>query len=214
MRDLSFNVEGVEAEKFAAAPILNFSVAVAEGEGRPIGAVALKCQIRMEPTRRSYEPSEKERLADLFGEASRWGQTMRSMLWTHAAVMVPPFAASTRVVLPVACTYDFNVAATKYFYGLEAGEIPLCFLFSGSVFYEGDEGGLQVGQISWEKEAKFRLPVETWRQMMEMYYPNTAWLALRKDAFERLYDFKIRHGLPTWEAAIEKLLGQKERVSP
>ena len=29
------------------------------------------------------------------------------------------------------------------------------------------------------------------------HYPNTAYLGSRRDFFERLYDFKVRHGLAT-----------------
>jgi hypothetical protein len=65
---------------------------------------------------------------------------------------------------------------------------------------------LQVAQIPWEKEARFRLPVGVWKGMMERYYPNTAWLCLRQDVFDRLYRYKSRHGLPTWEQALENLM--------
>jgi hypothetical protein len=209
MPDLTFIVNKAEPVPFAASPLLNFTLAITDADSQPIHAVALRCQIRIEPARRAYQESEKERLRDLFGEPSRWGQTMRTMLWSHAGIVVPPFDGATSVELPVACTYDFNIAATKYFYGLEEGEVPLCFLFSGTIFYAAEDGHLQVCQIPWEREASFRLPISTWRKMMDLYYPNTAWLALRKDAFDGLYDFKIRHSLPTWEAAIEKLLARE-----
>jgi hypothetical protein len=110
----------------------------------------------------------------------------------------------------VPCTFDFNIAATKFFHGVESGDIPLCFLFSGTVFYDRGDGAAQVSPISWSKEARFRLPVEVWRDMMETYYPNTAWLCLRKDVFERLYAYKVRHGIPTWEVAMERLLASAE----
>ena len=104
------------------------------------------------------------------------------------------------------CTYDFNVAATKYFYALSDGEVPITLLFSGTVFYAAADGALQVDQIPWEKEATFRLPVKTWQEMMDLYYPNSAWLRLYRDTFDRLHRYKIRHGLPTWEQALERLL--------
>jgi hypothetical protein len=67
------------------------------------------------------------------------------LLWTHASVVAPQFTGSSIVSLQVPCTFDFNVAATKYFYALEDGEIPLDFLFSGSVFYQEPLGALPVG---------------------------------------------------------------------
>jgi hypothetical protein len=207
MPDLSFQVEKAEAVPFAVAPLLAFSVRVTNAEAdEAIHTVALRCQVRIEPARRSYQAEEQEQLRDLFGEPSRWGQTVRSMLWTHTTVTVPPFCGSTVVDLLVPCTYDFNVAATKYFHGLGDGDVPLLLLFSGTVFHANADGALQVAQISWEKEAAFRLPLRVWRAMMDHYYPNSAWLCLRRDIFERLYRYKVEHGLPTWEQTLESLL--------
>jgi len=83
--------------------------------------------------------------------------------------------------------------------------VPLNLLFSGTVFYEGEDG-LQVTQISWEKETNFALPVAVWKEMMEIYYPNSAWLCLRKDAFDALRKYRSSLSLTSWEAAIERLL--------
>lgn len=215
MPDLSFRVEHAEPLRFAAAPTLIFKLRISDAGESPIHAVALRCQIRLEPARRRYAPGEEERLLDLFGERHRWSQTLRPMLWTHASLIVPPFSGSTLVDLPIPCTYDFNVAATKYFYALEDGEAPLCLLFSGSIFYAAEAGSLQVAPISWEKEATFRLPVRVWKEMMDLYYPNTAWLSLRQDTFDRLYQYKSRRGLPTWEQALDGLLDAvQEQVAP
>jgi hypothetical protein len=180
----------------------------------PIHAVALQCQIRIEPGRRGYAAPEQDKLLDLFDVPSRWGQTLRPMLWTHAGVGIGPFTDSIVVDLPVPCTFDFNVAVTKYFYALEGGEIPVNLYFSGTMFHEADDGALQVGQIPWDREAAFRLRVSIWKEMMEQYYPNSAWLCLRRDVFDRLYEFKSRHGVPTWEQALERLLGASENGEP
>src|SRR5262249_35234907 len=150
----------------------------------PVHTVVLRCQVRIEPARRRYGAAEQDKLLDLFGEPARWGQTVRSMLWTHTSVVVPSFTGSIVADLPLPCTYDFNVAAAKYFYALEAGEVPLTLLFSGTIFYEGADGGLQVAQVPWDREAAFRLPVQVWKDTMEHYYPNSAWLGLRRDVFE------------------------------
>ena len=217
MIDLSFQIEGVEAPAHAIAPLLMFKLRVADARAEtPVQSVALRCQVRIEPTQRRYQTGEQEQLLDLFGEPPRWGQTLRSMLWVHTHLTVPSFVGSTTVDLPIPCTYDFNVSATKYFHALENGEVPLCFLFSGTIFYANDDDGtLQISQISWQKEANYRLPVRVWQEMMELYYPNGAWLRIRKDTFERLYRYKMSHGLPTWEQALEKLLDEdpaNERV--
>jgi hypothetical protein len=214
MSDLSFQVESAEAVAFAASPLLAFKLRItnADEEVR-IQTIALRCQIQIESTRRKYNVGEQERLLDLFGEPERWSRTLRAMLWTHASVIVTPFQGSTLVDLPVPCTFDFNVAAAKYFAGLEDGEVPLNLMFSGTVFYEADDGALQVEQISWDKEAKYRLPVSAWKQMIDIYYPNLAWLCLRRDVFDRLSLYKMRRGIPTWEQAIDSLLPAAEETA-
>ena len=214
MPDLSFHVEGIEVVTNAATPMLAFKLRLSDvNPEQTIHTVALRCQIQLEVTRRKYTPENQERLLDLFGEASRWGQTLRNLLWTHANLVVPSFKGTTLVDLPVPCTFDFNVAATKYFDGLADGEVPVCLQFSGTVFYASPEGGLQVAPISWDKEARFKVPVKVWRDMMESYYPNSAWLCLHKDAFERLYQYKVRHGIPTWEEVLESIIPVEETVS-
>ena len=211
MPDLDFGIEGAEVLKFAAVPSLLFKLRVENLEEEPIRSVALNTQIQIVATQRHYGATEQERLLEGFGEPRKWGDTLRSLLWTHTTLQVPPFSRSTVVDMPVACTYDFEVVAAKYFHALEDGEVPLEFLFSGTVFYAGDGGWLQIVRIPWEKEAQFRLPVRVWKETMEHYFPNSAWIRLRKDAFDRLYNYKARRGLPTWEAAVEALLRASEQ---
>ncbi len=207
MPDLQLSIETADVVKFAAAPLLAFKLRIVnQPSDEIIHTLALRAQIQLEVSRRKYDPAEQERLRDLFGEPSRWGQTLRSMLWTHANVMVPRFSGSTVADIPVPCSFDFNVAATKYFHGVSSGDLPLCFQFSGTVFYQGDDGAMQVAPISWDKEAKYRLPVKVWKDLMEMYYPNSAWLSLHRDTFEKLYQFKVREGITTWEEALERAL--------
>ena len=206
MPDLSFQIEGAHAVPFAVSPLLGFDLRVTNAGSQPVHTIALRCQIQIEAARRRYDAKDQEGLRDLFGEPHRWGQTLRTMLWTQASVIVPGFTGTTLVELQVPCTFDFNVAATKYFQGLQDGEAPLCFQFSGTVFYESAEGSLQVAPIPWDKEAKFRLPVKPWRDMMDLYYPNSAWLCLNREVFEKLYRQKVRMGTPTWEEMLEELL--------
>ena len=207
MPDLQLTIEGAEAVAFAAAPLLSFKVRIVnQASEEIIHTIAMRAQIQIEVTRRKYDIEEQTRLHDLFGEPDRWGQTLRNMLWTHASVVVPRFTGSTLAEIQVPCTFDFNVAATKYFHGLAGGDLPLCFQFSGNVFYQGEEGTLQVAPISWDKDAKYRLPVKAWKTLMDTYYPNSAWLALHRDTFEKLLQYKTREGIPTWEEAIERAL--------
>lgn len=215
MPELAIQVAGAEMVPYAAAPTIAFHLHIANAaRDETIHTIVLRCQIQIDVTRRTYAPAEQARLRDLFGQPDRWGQTLRNLLWTHASVVVPAFeGASTTADMHIPCTFDFNIASTKYFEGLEAGAIPLLMLFSGTIFYGSHGNSLQVSPISWDLEARCILPVQTWRDMMSHYYPNSAWLNLHRDAFDRLHQYKIEQGIPTWEQALERLLAE-EMVRP
>jgi hypothetical protein len=204
MPDLEFRIEAAEPEPFAAVPTFMFSLRILSSE--PIRNITLRCQIRVEPARRGYAGDDYERLSELFGETSRWGQTLRSFLWDHVDLPVPGFETTCVVKLPVTCSNDFDIAATKYFHGVGDGDIPLSFLFSGAVFYDGPDGRLQIGQIAWSKDASFSLPSATWRALMARYFPDTTWLRVRNDLFERLGRYKRRRGFTDWANALDSLI--------
>jgi hypothetical protein len=207
MPDLDFKVTGLEPAAKGLVPLLNFKLEVSNTPPEQnIQAVILQAQIQIQSTQRRYEPAEKEKLRDLFGTPERWGTTLRARLWTMASTSLRPFTGTTTALLTVPCTFDLNVATTKYFYALEDGEVPLLFLFSGTIFYEADDGRLQVQQISWNKECPYRMPVKAWQELMEYHYPQTAWITLNREVFDRLYAFRRERGLPSWDQAIEELL--------
>lgn len=215
MPNLDFKIEGAEAAKFAASPGITFKLRIANSDPtEKIQSVVLRCQIQLEVTRRRYSAEEQRKLRDLFGEPERWSQTLKNLLWTHVNVNVPPFQGETVVDVLVPCSFDFNVGATKYFYGLDDGLVPVCIMFSGMVFYARGNESLQVAPISWDKESRFSMPVSIWRDMMDAFYPNSAWLRVRRDIFDRLYEYKVRHGIPTWEEAFESMLQAEEAVRP
>jgi hypothetical protein len=212
MPDLDFTVESAEVLPYAAVPTILFRLGISNAvEGEEVNSISLRTQIRISATRRRYDEAEQAKLRELFGEPYQWKETLRSVLWTNTNTIITGFSDGAIFEMPVTCTYDFDVVGTKYFAALEDGEIPLEFLFSGTVFYRNEAGALQAVQISWEKEAQFRLPVETWREMMDHYFPNSAWLRIRKDTFDRLYEYRSRHALLTWERTLESLLEASER---
>jgi hypothetical protein len=213
MADLTFRVESAEAVPYAVAPQLVLKLRVENRLADESVHAFLQCQVRIDPTTRFYSPAEQELLLDLFGEPRRWGRTLRSMLWTHVAVMVPGFRGGVTVDLPLPCTFDVTLAVSRYLDALTGGDVPLHLLFSGTVFRESEDG-LQAGLIPWDREAKYRLPVDVWRRMMDVYYPNVAWLALRRDLFDRLQRLKTARTLPTWEQLFERLLDTAEREKP
>jgi hypothetical protein len=197
---------GIDAVAHSVAPLLEIRVGITNTpEDEPIQSVLLTAQIQIQAPQRRYTADEKEKLLELFGPPDDWGRTLRNRFWTHANTTVGPFNGATEAILPVPCTADLNVTASKYFYALEDGEVSLLFLFSGSVFYTA-AGRLQISPISWNKECAYRMQVRAWHELMERHYPNTAWLSLRRDIFERLYAHKRRHTFISWEQTIEHLL--------
>jgi Family of unknown function (DUF6084) len=207
MTSLAFEVTGSRAEPHAAVPTIVLRVAVREGAGASVHALALRVQVRIEPQRRRYRPEEEERLYELFGETPRWGDSLRPFLWTHVALTVPGFTGATEFDLPIQCTYDFEVAAAKYLHALDGGDIPLILLFSGTVFTRGDgAAGFAAEPVPWHLEAPYRMPATLWRQVMDLYFPNSGWLRVDRDTLDALQRFKASRALPTWDQAFEFLL--------
>jgi hypothetical protein len=206
---LDFAVTGAAAERHSAVPTLNFSLRVAREGGGPVKSVLLDAQIQIAARRRSYGEAEQAWLVELFGTPDRWSTTLRTLLWTRTTLVVPPFTDATEVTLPVACSYDLEVNASGYLSGLTDGEVPLEFLFSGSVFYAGPNGMLQTARIAWDREAEYRLPVSVWREAMDRHFPDAAWVRLGRPAWDRLRAYKAEHGLRTLEDAVDRLMGAR-----
>jgi Family of unknown function (DUF6084) len=204
--EVHFAVQGGGVLDHAVVPTLRFSLRAESHGGQPIRSLALNVQLRIAATARRYDDRAQARLVELFGYPEQWGRTLRSLHWTNLTLQVPPFEGSTAVELTVPCTYDFEVTASRYLDALEDGDVPLEFLFSGTVFYLDPSGLLRVGRVSWDEVAEFRLPVAAWREMMDRYFPNSAWLRLGKESFDRLYAYRARRALPSWEHAIDALL--------
>jgi len=212
MPDLSFRAEEVTAVSPAAVPSLSVRVAVSNAvAGESLRSIGLNCQVRIQTLGRSYSALEEARLLELFGERERWARTMTPMLWTSTSVNVPAFDSQTTFDLSLPCTLDFDVAAAKYFYGLEAGEVGVSVLFSGTVFYTAG-GGLQIAQIPWDREARFALPVKVWQQAIGQHYGETAWLRLPKASFDRLYRFRIARGVAGWDRLLDRLMDEAEHA--
>jgi hypothetical protein len=202
---LSFEVVDARPEPYAATPTLMLRLRISAAGDEPVHAVALRGQIMIEPQRRRYVASEEEQLVELFGETPRWGDTLRPFLWTHVATMVPGFTGSTEIDLAVPCTYDFEVAAAKYLHALRQGEIPIVLLFSGTAF-SMDAGVLRVDPVPWHEEASYRLPVATWRAVMDLYFPNGGWVRVRRDTLDALQRFKASRALLGWDEVLTLLL--------
>ena len=207
MAELAFDCIGAHPDKYAVAPSMSLTLRISETSGLRVDAIALRCQIRIEPTRRRYSDAEAERLNDLFGDTQRWAETLRPLQFTTVSIMVPGFIGSTELDLPVMLSYDLEIGSVRYFAGLESGEIPLLLLFSGTVFSTA-RGRLQVQQVPWSKEASYRLPVSVWREAIDVHFPNSAWIRMSLQTLDELQRFKTRQALPTWDATLAALLAR------
>jgi hypothetical protein len=205
MAELTFDCIDVRPLKYAASPTLAFKLRISELTGQPVHAMVLRVQIRIEPQRRRYADEESELLTHLFGDRSRWGETLKPFQFTTVSVTVPGFSGATEVDVEVPCTYDLEVAAGKYFHALSEGVVPMVLLFSGTVFGKGGPG-FWVEQVPWHTQAECRMPVAVWDELMSRYFPNVAWIKLPRDTVDALLKYKAAHAIPTWEAAIEQLL--------
>jgi hypothetical protein len=205
MTELSFTCLDVQPERYAAAPTLLFRLRVEAAAEQRVRAIALRCQIRIEPQRRGYGEQEAERLLELFGERGRWGDTLKPFQFANTSTVIASFTSSIEVDVSVPCSYDMEVTAGRYFHGLEDGEIPFILLFSGTVFGDG-VNGLWVEQVPWHAECRFRMPVVRWREMMDMHFPGSGWLRLRRETIDALAEFRAARALPTWDDAVIAVL--------
>jgi hypothetical protein len=207
---LSFAVDGAEALRHAAVPTLRFALRI-DADGAAVRSILLDAQLQIAARRRRYATTEHEGLLELFGESERWGTTLHTLPWTRVTLVVPPFQDRAVVDLDVACSYDLEVSASRYFAALAGGAVPLELLFSGTLFYAGAGGLLQTARIGLDQQADFDMPVALWREAMDRHFPGAAWLRLRRETFERLARYKARRALPTWDEAIDALLEHGER---
>ena len=203
--ELNFAVLDVAPEPYAVSPVLTARVGVVANGDDPVHAIALRCQVRIEPLRRTYSDEEAAGLTDLFGSRERWANTQRTFLWQHCAAMVQGFTGTTTVALPLDCTYDFEVAAAKYLHALRRGALPLQFLFSGTIFVNSGRG-FSVQQVPWDCECRYDMPVEIWRDLIAQHFPNSGWVRLSHDTVVALAGYKSARGLLDLDHAVTELL--------
>lgn len=207
MPELSFECTAAEPEPYAVSPSLLCTLRLNEATGVRMHTVALRVQLRIEPQRRGYSANEAGRLTDLFGEPSRWGETLKPMQLATVGVMVPGFTDSIEVPMSVPLTADTDVATSKYFHGLDDGDIPLLMLFSGTAFYHGGNG-IQVELVPWHLEVNYRLPVRAWRAVMDQHFPNSTWLPVRTETLAELQRYRAQRGTMNWDETLADLIKQ------
>ncbi|HEX3605810.1 MAG TPA: DUF6084 family protein [Candidatus Dormibacteraeota bacterium] len=212
---LDFEVLDVSVAR-GVVPLLSFRLRISELAGVPVDAVTLESQIQIEAARRRYrDPREQEALLDIFGEPHRYSKTVRTMVLALATTQVQRFSGTTEAEVRVPSSFDLGLGWVKYFHALEDGDVPLAFQFSGTIFYQAEEWNLQICKIPWDREAAFRMPLKVWKQMIDEHYPDDNWMTLRRDVFDRLYRYKARNSLGTWEDTITALLaGEADAPTP
>lgn len=216
MPDLTFKALTVRTEPNALTPMLFFKLEVTNtAKNEPVNSVLLKCQINLDVHLRLYNENEINDLYELFGRTEQWKTSLRSFLWTHVTTILPSFEKSVEFELPVPCTYDFEIASSKYFTAIREGKVPISFLFSGSVFYHDRElaDKVLVSQIPWDREASFELPIQIWRDAVENSFPDSRWLRVQNDTLRRLYEYKARKGVPTLDEALGLLMESDSKSS-
>ncbi len=202
----SFEVRGARVRRHALAPTLIFDLEVDDPSDLQVFTISLAVQIAIEPAQRRYDEEARERLTELLGEPGRIGAPTRTMPWAQVDVLVQSFKGITTVEVPVLCNYDLEVAATNYFHSIADGEVPLVFHFNGGIYYQGEDDRLQIVQLSWEQSTNYRMPIEVWQEMIATHYPYRGWVAAGAETIERLRRYKLEQGLPSYEAALERLL--------
>ncbi|WP_035948567.1 DUF6084 family protein [Parafrankia sp. EUN1f] len=205
MADLTFTCVEVTPLRHAAAPTLRFVLRVEEHSGERLHVLALRCQIRIEPGARRYDDAEAQALTGLFGAGPP-----HPIQFAMVSTMVPGFTGSADVELAVPCSYDLEVASGNYFQSLRGGVIPLRLMFSGTVFGVGPHG-LRVEQVPWRLETTCRLPVATWRELIDAYFPGSGWLRLDRSTVDALTRYRRDHAIATADAAIVSLLAGEDR---
>jgi len=201
-----FSVVGAEPIEHAAAPGVRFHLHVVEPAGREVYTIALSAQIHIDPARRTYDDATRERLVELFGAPERWGATTHSFQWARIESLVPSFAGSTGFTIDVPCTYDLEVASSKYFDALPDSEVPLSFHFNGTVLYRGNDDRLRVVLVPWSCTSRWRMPVSVWKATMAAHYPGGGWIRLQHETLATLSRHKARRGLHSYDETVRGLL--------
>ena len=134
------------------------------------------CQVKIEPQRRHYGDAEVARLYELFGETAAVGRLA-------AAVPVDP-RRRHRARLR---RHHRGRPADRVHVRLRGGggqvpprprrrgRCPSCCC-SPAPSSPGAAPASSPSPISWQAEASYRLPVATWRAVMDRYFPGSGWV--------------------------------------
>lgn len=209
MPDLDFEIISADVKPQAAVPTIVFNLQITNDiEDEEIYAVGLKSQIRIEAVHRKYDEEAKSLLREVFGKPERWDENLKSLYWKQVTIPVPRFTGQTQVEIPLECSEDLSTSVGKYFYAIEEGEVPLTFIFKGSVFYKGSEDTIQVTPVPWEKEASYNMSISVWNNLREAYFPDSKYLRVSHELFDKLYTYKTKSIHPTLNKCLGSLVDE------
>ncbi len=86
--DWDFSVLDIAPTPYAASPELTARLRIEAPADLTVHAVALRCQVRIEPQRRAYESADEAGLRALFGDRDRWSQTLKPFQWMQCNTTV------------------------------------------------------------------------------------------------------------------------------
>ena len=162
----------------------------------------------IEPQQRRYEPAEQARLVELFGDAPRWGETLRPFLWTHVGTVITGFTGDHRDRPPdhVHLRLRGGGGQVPARARRRRDPAPAPLLRHGVPRRRPTRPASPRAPVAWHEEASFRLPVRVWRDVMDRYFPNSGWVRLSPETLDALTRFKAARALPTWDETLEQLL--------
>ena len=167
-------------------------------------SVLLDVQVQIAARRRGYDAAAHDRLFELFGPVADWGTTLRTLLWTRTTLVVPGVRGRTVVDLDVPCSYDLEVAASRYLDALGDGDgaarVPVQ---RQRVLRRRRRRAADDAAVVGAARRSTRCRCAVWKETMERYFRGTAWVRLRKERFDRLSAYKSRNALATWDDALD-----------
>ena len=193
----------------AAAPTLSFALGVTETSGREVFTIALTAQINIDPARRSYDAETRAALVELFGDARALGARPRkSFLWAQVSTLVPSFTGRDDVhaarpvhVRPRARRGQVPLQPARR---RGAAQLPLHRLGAATA---ATTASCRSCSSRGRARRDWRMPVATWREMMERHYPNGAWVrAARRHASRALSRRRRAQRAAVLDACVAELL--------
>jgi hypothetical protein len=198
---LTFSIVGARPKARSVSPAIAFRLRITSPAS--VEAMVLRVDVCVEPQWREYSGDEQVLLEDLFGRPERWGTTLRMLRWADVPLTVTAFECETETDVIVPCTYDFEGSATRFFHALLDGEIPVRFLFSGTVFYAG-ASGFSCERVPWSAEAGYRVPVALWHEAMRACYGDYALIRVSADTLRTLHRLRSLSGAIGWDDFFER----------